>query len=433
MKVDAVNSLGEEQQSAVRLSGTIPWKILIVDGENGVHDATGAIADYDIDDYLKKNNVTVQTLKTIIFGRLRAHHDLCAIDFQRDALSRILGATSNDQNTQSLIELAESVLGHLKTLLDVPNPELYCLVEPINPEQKPSKNGPISLDQVRQAVIYRSTSEIPDQVLERLRQVKETKVSMHFDDAFVTYNVGRDESNDNLMYVQHGSHLGSVQLQLLELYAQSVAITFENINLHNNLQETQKELVYLLGEAVEARSKETGAHVKRVAICSGKLATLIGLSASFVNLITLASPLHDIGKVAIPDQILHKPGKLEGDEWEIMKRHAEYGRDILIKSTNLVMRMGARIAYSHHERWDGTGYPVGLKGEDIPLEGRITALVDVYDALGSKRSYKDAWDIEKIKATLIQGRGGHFDPELVDVFVANMESFNAVRQEFPDT
>lgn len=115
-----------------------------------------------------------------------------------------------------------------------------------------------------------------------------------------------------------------------------------------------------------------------------------------------------------------------------MKRHAEYGRDILMKSTNQVMQMGARIAYTHHERWDGTGYPRGLEGKRIPIEGRITALVDVFDALGSHRSYKDPWDTEQIQAALLQGRGSHFDPMLVDVFLDNLCTFQAVREQFPD-
>lgn len=394
-----------------------------------------AIFDYDIDDYHDKANITAKTLRMLINGHLRAYRDLCTIDFQCNALGQIFCATANTQNAQSLEELAKSVLNQLKTILDVPKPELYCLAKPVISDLGVRTETLYATSDLRDAMIYSSLglrTPVPDVVLSRMGHVLKTKKNMHFDDAYVTFNGGRDEINNNILYVRHDGMLSTVARQLLELYTQSVAITFENINLHHNLQNTQKELVYLLGEAVEAKSRETGAHVKRVAICSGKLAELVGLSPATVNLITLASPLHDIGKVAIPDNILHKHGELEPDEWETMKRHAEYGHDILMKSTDPVIQMGARIAYTHHERWDGTGYPRGLQGKMIPIEGRITALVDVFDALGSHRSYKIAWNTEQMREALLRGRGSHFDPLLVDIFLDNFCTFQAVREQFPD-
>ncbi|EKD97740.1 MAG: hypothetical protein ACD_23C00751G0002 [uncultured bacterium] len=435
MVMESPNSGIELVQYIRKVLGNQKTRLVLRTDQPGHFPGIEAVSDYDIDDYQEKKNLTAQTLLTIIHGRLRAYHDLCTISAQHKTLNHVLGATANDHSTQSISELAASVLGQLKTLLDVQNPELYCLIKPNNTNQNRRVKDSYTHENLRDAVIYNSAApkhHTSKRVLHRMRDVLETRSNMHFDDAFVVFNGGRDVTHDNILYVHHGKQLGYAGKQLLELYTQSVAITFENINLHNNLQDANKELVYLLGEAVEARSKETGAHVKRVAICSGKLAAIVGLPPATVNLITLASPLHDIGKVAIPDSILHKPEKLEPHEWEIMKRHAEYGRDILLKSKNQVTQMGARIAYTHHERWDGTGYPQGLKGENIPIEGRITALVDVFDALGSRRSYKEAWDEEQIKATLLQEKGRHFDPDLVDLFLDNLSTFQAVRKEFPD-
>ena len=165
---------------------------------------------------------------------------------------------------------------------------------------------------------------------------------------------------------------------------------------------------------------------------SGRLAELYGLSATTVTLIKDAAPLHDIGKVAIPDNILHKPGKLDAEEWEIMKKHVEFGVDILSSSKRRLIVVGAEIVKSHHEKWDGTGYPHSLKGADIPVSGRIVALADVFDALGSKRSYKEAWPDSEIMQELLTQKGRHFDPELVDIMIDNWEDFIEIRNSLPD-
>ena len=142
--------------------------------------------------------------------------------------------------------------------------------------------------------------------------------------------------------------------------------------------------------------------------------------------------MHDVGKVAIPDAILHKPGKLTEEEWVTMKKHVEYGVDILSKSQRTLLVTAKEIVASHHEKWDGTGYPNGTKGENIPISGRIVALADVFDALGSKRSYKEPWSNEEIRAEIVKQRGLHFDPKLVDLMLGNWEEFISVRDENPD-
>jgi response regulator RpfG family c-di-GMP phosphodiesterase len=188
----------------------------------------------------------------------------------------------------------------------------------------------------------------------------------------------------------------------------------------------------MLGEAVEQRSKETRAHVKRVAQISQLLATAYGLSEQEAELIKLASPLHDVGKVGIPDNILNKPGKHTPEEWQIMQTHALIGEEILAKSDKRILKLGSIIAGQHHKKWNGNGYPRQLKGEEIHIAGRITALADVFDALGSKRCYKDAWPIEKIIAIIKKERGEQFEPKLVDIFEENIEALIAIRENFSD-
>lgn len=187
-----------------------------------------------------------------------------------------------------------------------------------------------------------------------------------------------------------------------------------------------------MGEIGETRSKETGNHVKRVAEYSKLLAELSGLSAKEADILFTASPMHDIGKVGIPDAILNKPGRLDDQEWKIMKTHSVIGYNILKNSKREVLKAAAIVAREHHEKWDGSGYPRGLKENEIHIYGRITAIADVFDALGSDRCYKKAWEDEKIFQLLLDEKGKHFDPTLVELFMNNVEEFKKIRDKYKD-
>ena len=205
------------------------------------------------------------------------------------------------------------------------------------------------------------------------------------------------------------------------------------VTVHKELEKTQKEIIYKMGEVAESRSLETGNHVKRVAEYSRLLAILAGLGRKNADLIFTASPMHDIGKVGIPDSILLKPGKLTDDEWEIMKTHSKVGYEILKDSTRPILKAAALIAYRHHEKWDGSGYPVGVAGKDIHIFARITAIADVFDALSNDRVYKKAWKLEDILEFFKDQRGKHFDPKLVDIFLDNFDKFLLIRDKFKDS
>lgn len=205
----------------------------------------------------------------------------------------------------------------------------------------------------------------------------------------------------------------------------------EIIHLHEEIENTQKELIYRMGAIAESRSKETGNHIKRVAEYSRVLAKFYGLNEKECELLYMASPMHDIGKISTPDAVLKKPGKLDPDEWEIMKQHAKIGADLLA-SDKPILNAASIIALTHHEKYDGSGYPNGIKGDDIHIYGRITALADVFDALGSDRYYKKAWEDEKIFDLLKEESGKHFDPKLVTIFFENLEMFLNIRDSYKD-
>lgn len=206
----------------------------------------------------------------------------------------------------------------------------------------------------------------------------------------------------------------------------------EDITANKEIEELQKEVIFTMGSIAEFRSKETGEHIKRVAKYSRILAAAYGLCEDDIDMLELASPMHDIGKIAIPDAILNKPGKLTNEEFEVIKTHAQKGHDMLGISNRPLFKVASQIALTHHEKYDGTGYPNSLKGEDIPIFGRITSLADVFDALGSDRCYKKAWEIEKVLEFIKEQRGKHFDPKLVDIFFDNLDDILKIKEEHQD-
>lgn len=219
------------------------------------------------------------------------------------------------------------------------------------------------------------------------------------------------------------------------------------------LENSRREVIYCLARAAELRDNDTGNHVIRVGRYAGIIARNLGLPERYVEDLELAAQLHDVGKIAIPDAILLKPGKLEPEEYEIIQSHVKYGRQIIkpfaaheaaairnhvktgpeiLSDGSSLMRLAASIAQTHHEKFDGSGYPIGLAGEDIPLEGRITAVADVFDALSSERPYKKALPREKCFQILEEGRGTHFDPQVLDAFFAGSADIVRVQVEFVD-
>ena len=206
----------------------------------------------------------------------------------------------------------------------------------------------------------------------------------------------------------------------------------ENAKLTKEIEDTQREVVFTMGAIGESRSKETGNHVKRVAEYSKLLAVSYGLDEEEAELLKQASPMHDIGKVAIPDAVLNKPGRFNAEERLIMDTHAQLGYDMLHHSERPLLKAAAIVAHQHHEKYDGSGYPQGLQGEGIHIYGRITAVADVFDALGSDRVYKKAWDDERIFSLFKEERGKHFDPKLIDLFFENLEHFLKIRDKFKD-
>jgi len=239
-------------------------------------------------------------------------------------------------------------------------------------------------------------------------------------DEVYQYKLKLEKVNNELNTINH------------DLEAEVMERIGEIYSLNKEIEDTQKEVVFAMGAIGERRSKETGNHVKRVSLYSKIFALKYGLSEKEAEMLKQASPMHDIGKVAIADNILNKPGKLTKEEFEMMKEHSNLGYEMLKGSSRPLLKLAATIAYEHHEKYDGTGYPQGLKAQEIDINGRITAIADVFDALGSSRIYKKAWSDEEIFELFKENRGKHFDPKLVDIFFDNIDEFLKIRDSLKD-
>ena len=224
--------------------------------------------------------------------------------------------------------------------------------------------------------------------------------------------------------------IGVSEEKILLTYFTDVTMIFE---LSDEIEETQREVIYTMGEIGETRSKETGNHVKRVSLYSYELAKFYGLDEEESLTLKMASPMHDIGKVGIPDAILNAPRKLTIEEFEVMKTHVKLGYNMLKNSNKPILKAAAIVANEHHEKYNGTGYPHAKAGEDIHIYGRITAIADVFDALGSDRVYKKAWELKKILKFFEEEKGKHFDPELTKLFLDNLDTFLKIRDRYQDS
>ncbi|MFS1438136.1 two-component system response regulator [Shewanella sp. 10N.286.48.A6] len=273
------------------------------------------------------------------------------------------------------------------------------------------------------------------------RQLKQDKRTQHIPIIFVTAKIS---AADELKGLELGAAdyitkpfnppivLRRVQTQLA-LTSQSRLLTLQVRQKTAEIAQNQLNVIRRLGRAAEYKDNETGMHVIRMSYYTHILALAAGLSEDDAELLMHAAPMHDVGKIGISDAILKKTDKLDFDEFEQMKKHCEIGAEILGEQDSELMDVAQTIALTHHEKWDGSGYPNGLSGEDIPLYGRIVAVADVFDALTSKRPYKEAWPVEKALELLKKEAGTHFDPQLVPLFVEKLDQILEIKAKFNES
>ncbi|MEA3642050.1 MAG: two-component system response regulator [Lamprobacter sp.] len=273
------------------------------------------------------------------------------------------------------------------------------------------------------------------------RQLKADLSTRHIPIIFITAKIGLDDEIRGLElgavdYITKPISPPIVQARVhtqLALYDQNRILDIKVREQTSQLNETRLAIIRRLGRAAEYKDNETGLHVIRMSHFAAIIGRAIGMEERNVDLLLNAAPMHDVGKIGIPDSILQKPGKLTPEEWDIMRTHAQIGADIIGDADGSeLLEMARVVALTHHEKWDGSGYPNGLAGEQIPQVGRIVAIADVFDALTSVRPYKPAWPVEKALDLFRDSRGTHFDPDLIPVFLEAMPEILAIRSRYAE-
>lgn len=396
-------------------------RIILRTGQPGSAPEQEVIRDYDINDYKEKTELTAAKLYTSVVSSLRAYRDISIIEQNRLGLKAIIESSSDIFQLQSFKNFAQGVLIQLLSLVEsnakTVKKNAFSMVKGSEGYELLASSG-VFEDKSVDDILCDDVDELFQEAMRTKSHVSKNENHVYF---FETKN-----GTTSLFYFLGDKVLSEVDRALIDIFSVNVSIAFENLNLNQEIFDTQKELIEKLGEVIETRSNETAHHVKRVAQVSYILAMAYGLGEQTAKLIKLASPMHDIGKVGITDNILLKPGKLDPSEFEIMKTHAKLGSDILSGSSRELLKTASIIAHEHHERWDGLGYPEGKSGENIHIYGRITMVADIFDALVHERCYKKAWPLDEALAFLKNESGKMFDPRLIELFFENLDEIRMI-------
>lgn len=412
-------------------------RIILRTGQPGQAPERQVILNYDINDYKSKTELTAQKLFTVMMSSLRAYRDIVALDNSRKGLTKIIEASADIFSIRSMDQFINGVMQQLTSVIGCGNEKAMYITDTlmVNCEDLRHHDGltVIAAQGEFESSLGKSVTEVVSKEMQAAFQEAITSKSIVYrGDYLIAYCYSRF-SNNSILYVSGlPKFVSEEEKNLIELFAQNVQIAYENVQLQLELEDTQRELVYRLSEALENRSNETGNHSRRVALISGAIAKAHGLDPKETELVCSAAPLHDVGKISIPDRILNKPDKLHGEEWEIMQTHAQKGAEILEGSNRKVIQAGSIIAQDHHENWDGSGYPQGKVGDEIHIYGRIVAMADVYDALRHDRCYKKAWSKEDTLAFIQQQSGKKFDPKLVQDLLSCADTVEQIIEQYPE-
>lgn len=410
-------------------------RIILRTGQPGQAPERKVIVNYDINDYKEKTELTSQKLFTLIYSSIRSFQDINTIERNKDGLQQIIDSSSELFSRQSIDNFYVSTMQKIAILINEKVDAFLCSCSTSASSEKQREIKIIStMGELTLFNALSSSSGLDESEFNLLQQSLEEKKNIYQPGLCIIYfsHSSKKLHDERLLFFKGDFNLTEIDKNLINLYMKQASISYDNLLLYHKVEKGQQEIVNLLGTSIETRSKETGNHIKRVAEISALLAEHINMEPDEIEILKLASPLHDLGKIGIPDAILNKPGKLDPAEWQIMMTHAKIGHEMLCHADSEILQAGAIISHEHHEKWDGFGYPEKKQGEEIHIYGRITAVADVFDALAGERCYKKPWPMKDIIIFFKANRGIHFEPRLVDVLLDNIDQFIAILDTYKD-
>jgi response regulator RpfG family c-di-GMP phosphodiesterase len=408
-------------------------RIMLRTGQPGSAPEKQVIMEYDINEYKEKTELTTDKLYTTVTALLRSYKDLTTIDKTRRVLELVIQSSENIFGSKPLTGITTDVLKNILEILDLDKTSLYIQAKGSSEDDLTERlKIVVGTGRFARHIDADARKVLPKDVLKYIETALRLKEGVFVDNTYVGY-FDSESGTANLLFLKGCVNLNELEKDLIRMFASNLAIVIDNLYLSREIVDTQKEVIFTLGELVEARAEGMANHIRRVADFSALLALKAGLSNEKAQLLKLASPMHDVGKIGISDTILNKNGRLSVEEFETIKKHSWIGHNLLKKSKQDILKAATIVALQHHERWDGNGYPQGLAGKEIHTFGRITCLADVFDALTHHRIYKKAWERESVVDYIRSQRGKRFDPELVDLFVENIDEFFAVNGKYPES
>ncbi|MBT0587321.1 DUF3369 domain-containing protein [Alteromonas oceanisediminis] len=409
-------------------------RIILRTGQPGQAPEKDVIINYDINDYKSKTELTAQKLFTVVISALRSYNDIIVIEENRAGLQKIVESSADLFCSRSLETFIQGIIQQLASILGCSKDAAYITSAVATPQPLHSVNND-------QLFIFAGNGEYAHYEGKPMEEVIDTvklasckkalahKEIVYGDDHLVAFCHSKSKRGSLLYLSGLPRKLSRVDRNLVEIFAQNVQIAFDNVLATRDIEDTQQEIIERLGVAMEDNINGSEQLRCMREMCE-LLAIKVGIPEDRAKLFSLAVPLHDVGSSKLPKGLLQKPSELTDKERESIKSHTEYGYKMLKGSQRPVIQMAATLAYQHHERWDGSGYPNGLKRDSIVLEARITSIIDVFDALYNERPHKPAWPLEKVIDYIQTERGKHFDPELVDLLLKDMDEFVALQSRY---
>lgn len=407
-------------------------RIILRTGQPGQAPEKDVIINYDINDYKSKTELTAQKLFTVIIAALRSYRDIIAIEEARAGLEKIIDASADLFSSRSLEGFMRGLIQQLASILGGAKNAAYITSAVALPK-------PVS--QAGEMYIFAGNGEYAGKEGYRLKDslnefeyklcqdALQQQQVVYAEEHLVAY-CRSDKNHGSLLFLTGLPRpVNDIDKRLVQKFTENVQLAFDNLLDSAELNETHHEIVQRLGDAMDSRETDEY-HAQRLNHMSELLARLAGMPEAEIQQLLTALPLHNVGNSFVPYSLLNKNAPLTSEEYHEIQKHAEFGYRIFKDSKRPIIRLAAQLARHHHERWDGMGYPDGLAGNNVSLQSRILAILDAYDALRNKRSYKPAWSLEETVDTLKNAAGKQFDPALVDLFLKHIDRFEVIQSQY---